>query len=140
MKRTLTLVAAATLALIVTAKALAAGELTQKVGKAACVSYGGTGGGCQAGNGLDAAQGVVVSADGKSVYVASYAANAVAIFDRDPATRALVQKAGVFGCLSQFAGLDGCQHAVALSGAADVAASRDGKSVYVASASSGALA
>jgi DNA-binding beta-propeller fold protein YncE len=140
MKRTLTLVAAATLALIVTAKALAAGELTQKVGTAACVSYGGTGGVCQAGNGLDAAQGVVVSRDGKSVYVAAFGSDAVAIFDRDPATGALVQKAGRAGCVSDDGTGGACEDGKALKGATRLATSPDGTSVYVGSANSDAVA
>jgi hypothetical protein len=140
MKRTLTLVAAATLALIVTAKALAAGELTQKVGTAACVSYGGTGGVCQAGNGLDAAQGVVVSRDGKSVYVAAFGSDAVAIFDRDPATGALVQKAGRAGCVSDDGTGGACEDGKALKGATRLATSPDGTNVYVGSANSDAVA
>src|SRR5688572_23428824 len=84
----------ATLALVVGAGALTAlgtavahaatnGELTQKPGTAACISDTGTSGECQDGQALDQAEGVAVSPDGKSVYVASFAGDSVSIFDRD---------------------------------------------------------
>jgi DNA-binding beta-propeller fold protein YncE len=65
------------------------GALTQLPGTAACISDDGTGGDCVDGVGLAEASGVVVSPDGRNVYVGSFGfatggANAgVAVFARD---------------------------------------------------------
>jgi DNA-binding beta-propeller fold protein YncE len=70
--------------LLVTAGALAVtGDLTQPAGTAGCVSETAAGP-CADGHGLDGPFSVAVSADGKSVYVASYLSNAVARFSRAP--------------------------------------------------------
>ena len=58
------------------------GDLDQLAGTAGCVSETGTSGTCTDGYALDAAQGIAVSADGTSVYVASAVSDAVAIFAR----------------------------------------------------------
>jgi DNA-binding beta-propeller fold protein YncE len=76
-----------------------------------CISSDGTdqaGGLCAMGQGLRGAKTVVVSPDGKNVYVGSGGSNAgdstqfnaIAIFNRDPATGTLTQPAGQAGCLS----------------------------------------
>jgi DNA-binding beta-propeller fold protein YncE len=57
--------------------------LTQKAGTAGCISQTGTSGVCVDGTALDAPNGVVVSPDGTSVYVASLNSSAVAVFDRE---------------------------------------------------------
>jgi DNA-binding beta-propeller fold protein YncE len=56
------------------------GVLTQDAGADACVSE--TLAGCSSGVALLGAQGVVVSPDGKSVYVAASGSNGIAVFDR----------------------------------------------------------
>ena len=73
----------------------------QKAGAFGCVAQ--LGGTCQGqdGKGLDGASGVATSGDGKSVYVASTNSDAVAVFERDPATGALAQKADPNGCYVQ---------------------------------------
>jgi DNA-binding beta-propeller fold protein YncE len=58
------------------------GALTQLESTAGCISETGTSGDCTDGKGLDGANGVAVSKDGKHVYVASAASDAVAIFAR----------------------------------------------------------
>jgi hypothetical protein len=58
------------------------GDLDQLAGTAGCVSETGTSGTCTDGYALDAAQGIEVSADGTSVYVASAVSDAVAICAR----------------------------------------------------------
>ncbi|MEK6272897.1 MAG: hypothetical protein AABM42_09665 [Actinomycetota bacterium] len=69
--------------LLATAGALAVtGDLTQPAGSAGCVSQTGAGP-CADGHGLDHPFSVAVSADGKSVYVASVS-DAVARFNRAP--------------------------------------------------------
>ncbi len=60
----------------------ATGALAQKAGAAGCVSETGTGGDCQDGTALVEARAVAVSADGRSLYVASAFSSAVSAFDR----------------------------------------------------------
>jgi DNA-binding beta-propeller fold protein YncE len=107
------------------------GALTQKNGTNGCISEDSTGGDCVNGVALDVPFSVVVTADGRSVYVASQDSDAVAVFDRNLTTGVLTQKAGLLGCIS----LDGtggaCTTGVALDKASGVAASPDGKGVYV---------
>jgi DNA-binding beta-propeller fold protein YncE len=65
------------------------GQATQLAGKLGCVSNDGTDagtpGGCAVGRAVDEAWSVIVSPDGKSVYVAGLGANGVAIFSRQTA-------------------------------------------------------
>jgi hypothetical protein len=116
----------------------ATGALTQKPGTAGCVSETGSGGGCQDGTALSGITDVAASPDGESVYVASAQSDAVAVFDRDPATGALTQKPGS-ACVSEN-GTGACQDGTALELAYGVATSPDGKSVYVAAIVSDAVA
>jgi DNA-binding beta-propeller fold protein YncE len=125
--------------LVMTASALAVtGDLTQPAGAAGCVSEYGSGP-CADGHGLDDPYSVAVSADGKSVYVTSFSSNAVARFNRNTTTGAISQPAGSAGCVSE-TGAGPCADGHALYLAASVAVSRDGKSVYVASTNSSAVA
>jgi DNA-binding beta-propeller fold protein YncE len=118
----------------------ASGALTQSAGAAGCVSETGTGGLCRDGRALNAPNGVAASADGKSVYAASIGSDAIAIFDRSPATGALIQKPGIAGCISETSSGGACRDGRALDGALDVVVSTDGKSVYIASQLSDAVA
>ena len=79
---------------------------------------------------LDEAFDVTVSADGKSVYVASHADDGISHFARDPATGNLSFQ----GCIAD-TGAAGCAvpAQAALDGAQGVAASADGTSVYAVS-------
>src|SRR4051794_2610255 len=131
--------AALAVLLLLPAAAWAVGELAQKGGTAGCVSETGTSGACQDGKALAEAQNLTVSADGKSVYVAS-ASGAVAILDRNTTTGALSQKAGTAGCVSEDGSSATCQDGKALDSAIGVAASADGKSAYVGSFGSQAVA
>jgi DNA-binding beta-propeller fold protein YncE len=110
------------------ATAWAVGELTQKPGAAGCVSEGGSGG-CRPGIGLAEASSVATSPDGKSVYVASAASNAVAIFNRNP-DGTLEQLPGTAGCISQGGG-GGCHPGIGLDTPFAVATSPEGKNVYL---------
>ena len=123
------------------------GTLTQKAGQAGCISQTGADGDlgntCADGRGLQEAHGVVVSPDGKSVYVTSLLGSAVAVFDRGP-DGTLTQKAGQAGCISQ-TGADGdlgntCADGRGLQQAVDLVVSPDGKSVYVTSVLGDAVA
>ncbi len=132
-----TLLLAGALVLLATTAAWAVGELTQKPGTAGCISETVPGPPCVVGRALNGAFGVAASADGRSVYAASFESDAVAVFDRDPAG-GLAQKAGAFGCVAELGG--SCQDGKGLDGASDVATSGDGKSVYVTSSNSDAVA
>jgi DNA-binding beta-propeller fold protein YncE len=109
----------------------ATGAISQPSGKAGCVSDKGAGN-CARGHALRIPQGVVVSPDGKSLYVASYKSDAVARLNRNPLTGAISQPTGKAGCVSQ-TGAGPCAQGHALHGPAWVAISADGKSIYATS-------
>ena len=113
------------------------GTLTQKPGTAGCISQTGAGP-CTDGTGLDFATSVVVSPDGRSAYVASLLGDAVAIFDRS-GDGTLTQKPGTAGCISATGG-GRCRAGTALDGAVSVTVSPEGRSVYVSSRDSDAVA
>jgi DNA-binding beta-propeller fold protein YncE len=120
------------------------GAVTQPAGTAGCVSVDGSGP-CADGHGLYRPYGVAVSPDGKSVYVASLldsvngAAGVVARFNRNTTTGAITQPAGRAGCVSE-TGAGPCADGHALNGPEQVSVSPDGKSVYVTSVFSNAVA
>jgi 6-phosphogluconolactonase (cycloisomerase 2 family) len=116
------------------------GALTQLVGTAGCVSETGTGGACADGLALDGADAVTVSSDGKHVYVAAVASDAVAVFARTKKTGALTQLSGTAGCVSETGTGGACADGAALDGPRAVAVGRNGKDVYVASSVSDAIA
>jgi DNA-binding beta-propeller fold protein YncE len=118
----------------------ATGALRQKSGTAGCISGTGRGGACKYVKAIGEPLKVVVSSDGKSVYVTSLRPNSLAIFDRNRATGALTQKAGSAGCIADGPVKGGCEHARALKEPKDLAVSQDGKNVYVASFDSNAVA
>jgi len=113
------------------------GALTQLPAAAGCIS------GlpvpvCAAGRGLVGPDVVVVSHDGRNVYVGSFFGNAVAVFDRDPSSGALTQPGDSTGCIAE--AIAGCAPGIALGAPEGMAISGDGTSVYVASALSNAVA
>ncbi len=123
------------------------GALTQKAGTAGCISRTGSGGLCARGRALDGNQGIVqrmavkVSPEGQNVYVTSIGSSAVAVFDRNPVTGALSQKAGRAGCVSSYSGpATSCSHARAMVRPTSLTLSPDGRNLYVASDANSALA
>ena len=132
---------AATSALLVMAGAgvalAAGGTLVQQAGRAGCIAEG-PAGRCAGAPALARVGAVTVSPDGRHVYAASLPA-ALATLDRDPATGALTQKPGTAGCASATE-IPGCSTARALGRPADLAVSPDGRSLYVASFVSDAIA
>src|SRR5262249_44149075 len=81
-------------ALGILSSAPATGALSQPADPAGCIAEDPlVTPGCTDGRGLLSANGVAVSPDGRHVYVASKASDAVAIFSRDLATGALTQLA-----------------------------------------------
>ena len=117
----------------------ATGDLTQKAGTAGCISETGSGGACADGTSLSGTFGVTVSPDGKNAYVAGGSPGGVAVFDR-ASDGTLTQKAGTAGCISDSGNGGACVDGRALALAVSVTVSPDGKSVYVASVSPGAVA
>ena len=109
------------------------GTLTQKPGPAGCIADTAAGG-CTDASALDGASAVAVSPDGTNAYVASDVSNAIAVFDR-AADGTLTQN----GCVSESGGAP-CADATALVNVSSVAVGTDGRSVYVASAGSNAVA
>ncbi|MBJ7328626.1 MAG: beta-propeller fold lactonase family protein [Solirubrobacteraceae bacterium] len=81
------------------------GVLTQLKGKAGCttdVTW--PRAGCATARGLVWAFSIVVSPDGRSVYVTGGIGNAIAVFRRDPSTGVLTQPSGPDGCLRNTTG------------------------------------
>jgi fibronectin-binding autotransporter adhesin len=123
-------------AIAVFARNHATGALRQLAGAAGCVS-GLSAPGCASGRALIGPDVVVLSPDGRNVYVGSFFGNAVAVFDRGPGGT-LAQPAGNGGCIAE-GGSGGCAAGIALGAPEGMAISRDGSSLYVASALSSAL-
>jgi DNA-binding beta-propeller fold protein YncE len=92
---------------------------------------------CAAGRALVGPDVVVVSPKGENVYVGSFFGNAIAVFDRDPASGALTQPGDSSGCVAE--AISGCALGIALGAPEGMAISGDGASVYVASALSNAV-
>ncbi|HST54992.1 MAG TPA: cadherin-like domain-containing protein [Solirubrobacteraceae bacterium] len=127
------------------------GALTQLAGAAGCISNtgaaagddaGDNGDGCVDGYGLGGSiYQLTVSPDGLAVYVAALNGS-VAVLRRDPATGALSQDAGNNGCVTNtgatVAGDPGtCVNGRALSAAASVAVTPDGRELIVSSSNGG---
>jgi DNA-binding beta-propeller fold protein YncE len=111
----------------------ASGDIEQKPGTAGCiadVSYGDTPG-CAPGTETEGADKVLVSPDGKSVYVGitDSGEGGVAVFDRDP-DGGLSQKPGTAGCVTSAGSGGTCATVPSLFGLV-LAASPAGTSLYV---------
>ncbi|HEX8205062.1 MAG TPA: hypothetical protein VF587_03270 [Solirubrobacteraceae bacterium] len=77
------------------------GELTQLPGTLGCTKNLGPGTfGCAVGTSLDFPYGLAVSPDGENAYVAAFFSDAIAVFDRDPTSGSMLQKANPNGCIS----------------------------------------
>jgi DNA-binding beta-propeller fold protein YncE len=116
------------------------GVLMQPAGTEGCVSEDGTAGTCMDGHELSGAGSVVVSLDGRYVYVASFNSSAVTTFARNMTTGVLGQLNGIAGCVSAIGDGVTCSPGRGLNGAVSVAVSPDGQHVYVASRDSNAVA
>jgi DNA-binding beta-propeller fold protein YncE len=111
------------------------GALAQSASNEGCVSESGSLGACEDGRALLQVRAVAVSPDGRNLYAASLGSSAVAIFDRDPATGEIDQKAGLVGCISQDGTGGFCTDGDFLDQAFDVEVTPDGRHVLVASLS-----
>ncbi len=108
------------------------GTLHQLARRAGCVEVGG-GEGCAAGLALASAESVAVAPSG-TVYVAGNLSNAVAVFDVDPRTAGLRERA----CIATH-GPSGCARAFGLIGVHSLALSANGRTLYAASERSNAV-
>jgi DNA-binding beta-propeller fold protein YncE len=91
---------------------------------------------CASGRALVGPDVVVVSPDGRNVYVGSFFGNAVAVFNRDAVSGALAQPGGSTGCIAEAIG--GCAVGIALGAPEGLAVTAS--AVYVGSALSNAVA
>jgi DNA-binding beta-propeller fold protein YncE len=105
------------------------GALTQLPGSSGCIAA--STAGCASGLALKAPEGLGISGDGSSVYVAAALSAAVDVLTRNPATGALTQATDGTGCLTSTQ-VTGCGTARALRGADAVIVSADRRNVYVA--------
>jgi DNA-binding beta-propeller fold protein YncE len=111
----------------------ATGALTQRPGKAGCISAGGAKDGCEQARAIKSPTDLTISPDGRNLYVSSLGTPAVAVFDVDPATGGLTQEPGAAGCVSGDGAGVGCGEARSLAGGFHLTLSPDGKSLYVSS-------
>lgn len=107
----------------------ASGALTQPGDSSGCIAEATSG--CAVGIALGAPEGMAISGDGASVYVASALSNAVVTLARDRATGTLTQATDGGGCVVN-SPLTGCVTGVQLSGA-NAVAFNPGGDVYVTS-------
>jgi DNA-binding beta-propeller fold protein YncE len=112
------------------------GDLTQGAGTDGC--YSSTDNDCATASPLGDPFGLAVSPDGESVYVAASLDSAVVVFDRKTNNGLLVQPPGAGGCVAENGGA--CADGRGLAAAAAIAVSPDGRSAYVASFTSDAVA
>jgi len=112
------------------------GALTQATDGTGCLAAGSIPG-CTSARGLEGADVVAVSDDGRNVYTGSFRGSTVAVFARYYGG-ALTQLFGTGGCISE-GGSDGCATAVAMSSIEGLAVSSDGANVYVAAPGSNAV-
>lgn len=127
----------ALLAIPTAAGAATAGGLKQLEGTTGClVNEASSLSGCQDVRAMQNATDVVVSPDGRNVYVSSLNKDAIVSFDRNPSTGALTQKGTITGCVTSNPGVSGpdqcnlISNAIALDGVTAMAISPDGKSLY----------
>jgi DNA-binding beta-propeller fold protein YncE len=115
----------------------ASGDLAQKTGTSACAIYV-LAVGCSLGRALEAPEGLTASPDGANVYAAAFESNAIAVFNRDPDSGALIQMSGRAGCVTTSDAPD-CRRARALKEVSSLAVSPDGKYLYAAAFASDAV-
>jgi DNA-binding beta-propeller fold protein YncE len=107
------------------------GALSLLPGTAGCVTQDGSGGACAQGVAVASGNGVGVSPDGRSVYLASIdPTSALTTFDRDPVTGALTQLPGTAGCATETGEGGACLAPPVFHAITSVAISADGSNLY----------
>jgi DNA-binding beta-propeller fold protein YncE len=94
--------------------------------------------GCTLGRGVKWPDVVVVSPDGKNVYVGDFAGSGVTSFSRAGASGALTQLGGTAGCITE-AGSEGCAKGMAMDHIEGMAINPQGSTVYAAAAFGSAI-
>jgi DNA-binding beta-propeller fold protein YncE len=94
--------------------------------------------GCTLGRALKWPDVVVVSPDGKNVYVGDFAGSGVISFSRAAGSGALTQLAGTAGCITE-AGVEGCAKGMQMNHIEGMAINPAGSTVYAASPFSNAI-
>ncbi len=94
--------------------------------------------GCTPGRGVKWPDVVVVSPDGKNVYVGDFAGSGVTSFSRAAGSGALTQLGGTAGCITE-AAIEGCAKGVQLNHVEGMAINPSGSTVYAAAAFSSAI-
>ena len=94
--------------------------------------------GCTAGRGIKWPDVVVVSKDGKNVYVGDFAGSGVTSFSRAGKAGALTQLPGTAGCITE-AGEEGCAKGTEMDHVEGMAINEAGTAVYAAAAFSSAI-
>ncbi len=94
--------------------------------------------GCTAGRALNWPDVVVISPDGKNVYVGDFAGSGVISFSRAAGSGALTQLAGTAGCITE-AGAEGCAKGMQMNHIEGMAINPGGSTVYAASPFSNAV-
>jgi DNA-binding beta-propeller fold protein YncE len=113
-------------------RSLRTGAVRQLRRRAGCARNGG-GRGCAGARALVDPAAIVVSPDGRNVYVASFGSNAIAVFGRSRRTGALHQLPGRAGCVRNNAG-GGCRDGRALTRPWTLELGAGGRFLYVGSA------
>jgi DNA-binding beta-propeller fold protein YncE len=130
-KRNVYVATAGSQALVSFVRDTGGGALTQLAGAAGCVSEDGSSGACGIGRGLNYADGLAVSGDGRSIYVEAIdPGSALAVFDRGGASGAPAQLAGTPGCLSDDGTGGACTDATIPAGGGGLVLSPDGLNLY----------
>jgi DNA-binding beta-propeller fold protein YncE len=103
------------------------GTLFQKAGTYGCLIFLRSAG-CSFGRAMIAPEGLAISPEGASVYVAAFKTGAIDVLDRERESGVLAQKAGHAGCLAS--SNPDCARGRALKGVSSIAVSPDGRDVY----------
>jgi 6-phosphogluconolactonase (cycloisomerase 2 family) len=113
------------------------GSLTQKPGTAGCVRGAAASANCASARFVDSPQGLAVSPDGRTLYVASPSVSTIAVFSRDTNTGEITQKPDDAGCIAD--SNPECRDARSLGSPYNIAISADGRNLYSASYSANAV-
>lgn len=112
-----------------------AGAIQQPAGIDGCNVNGGSAY-CRYAREMSQPEGLVVSPDGRNLYVTAYKTGAVAVFDRNRRTGGLLQKDGRAACVSA---KGECSRGRALAGVSSAVVSPDGRNLYTTSSKSDAV-